>query len=82
MSQCVAGAKVADICKFGDEAIEARTAAIFRNKSKNGKPILKGIAFPVCLSVNEAVCHVSPLESDTSVSRYRRLIISVCFFGV
>ncbi len=72
--QCVAGAKISDICKFGDEAIESRTAAIFRNKNKNGKPILKGIAFPVCLSVNEAVCHVSPLESDATVSEISVLL--------
>lgn len=31
---------------------------------------MKGIAFPVCVSVNDAVCHLSPLESDTSVSSF------------
>lgn len=65
-ARCVAGTKIVDICKFGDEAIEAKTAAIFRSKNKNGKPISRGIAFPVCLSVNEAVCHVSPSESDVT----------------
>jgi hypothetical protein len=25
------------------------------------------VAFPVCISVNECVCHCSPLESDTEV---------------
>jgi methionine aminopeptidase len=62
------GGKIVEICKFGDEFIESRTASIFRNKGKNGKVPLKGVAFPVCLSVNEAVCHVSPIESDASVS--------------
>ena len=56
-----------DICKFGDELIEQKTAAMYKNKSKTGKVILKGVAFPVCISVNECVCHCSPLESDTEV---------------
>ena len=54
-----------DICKAGDDFIEARTAAIF-NKKVNGSPILKGIAFPTCVSVNHIISHCSPLESDDS----------------
>jgi methionine aminopeptidase len=27
----------------------------------------KGIAFPTCVSVNNCVCHFSPLASDTDV---------------
>ena len=33
-----------------------------------GKFILKGVAFPVCISVNEFVCHCSPLETEEGVS--------------
>lgn len=66
INRCVAGAKIVDICKFGDEFIESKTSAIFKNKNKAGKVVLKGVAFPVCLSVNECVCHCSPLESDTT----------------
>ena len=50
-----------------DGLIEQKTAAMYKNKSKTGKVILKGVAFPVCISVNECVCHCSPLESDTEV---------------
>lgn len=60
------GAKVVDICRFGDNFIESRAAAVYKNKV-NGQLLSKGIAFPVCVSVNECVCHSSPLESDTSV---------------
>lgn len=60
---CVAGAKVVDICRAGDSLIEQKSSLIFRNKSKKSH-IEKGIAFPVCLSVNECVCHNSPLTSD------------------
>ena len=31
------------------------------------KKIEKGIAFPTCLSVNNTVCHFSPLASDEAV---------------
>lgn len=65
---CVAGARIVDVCKAGDNSIEAKTANIYKGKNKAGKAILKGIAFPVCLSVNEVVCHCSPLESEDSVS--------------
>lgn len=66
-ARCVPGAKVVDLCRFGDDAIEFRVSNIFKNKGKNGKAIMKGIAFPVCCSVNDVVCHSSPLESDTTV---------------
>ena len=64
---CVEGAKILDICKAGDDAVTSRTALIYTKKNK-GKAIEKGIAFPVCVSVNEIMCHVSPLTSDESVS--------------
>lgn len=56
-----------DICKFGDDLIEQRTNAIYKSKNKAGKVVLRGVAFPVCISVNECVCHCSPLQSDTEV---------------
>ncbi len=61
------GAKIIDICVAGDASIEAKCAQIFRNKVK-GQPIQKGVAFPVCISVNECVCNMSPLLSDDAVS--------------
>jgi curved DNA binding protein len=63
-ARCVPGARLVDVCRFGDEFIEQRTQAIFKNKNKAGKIIMRGVAFPVCLSVNDVVCHCSPYESD------------------
>jgi len=57
------GAKVLDICKFGDTVIAQKCGTIYQKKVK-GKAIEKGVAFPTCISVNECVCHNSPLESD------------------
>ena len=65
-AMCVVGAKIVDLCRFGDKLIEERAMAVFKGKNKAGKPIERGIAFPVCISVNECVCHCSPLESDDS----------------
>ena len=45
-----------------------KASATFRGKNKAGKLMEKGVAFPVCVSVNECVCHCSPLESDETVS--------------
>ena len=52
-ARCVLGAKIVDICRYGDNLIEERAMAIFRGKNKAGKVIERGIAFPVCISVNE-----------------------------
>jgi len=63
---CVEGANVIDICKAGDNLIDQKLSLVYRAKGKDGKAIDKGIAFPVCVSVNEIVCHCSPLDSDAS----------------
>ncbi|EGB05714.1 hypothetical protein AURANDRAFT_54512 [Aureococcus anophagefferens] len=59
------GAKVLELCKFGDMVIIQKCGSIYQKKIK-GKLIDKGVAFPTCVSVNECVCHNSPLESDTT----------------
>lgn len=65
MAMCIPGARVVDICTAGDTSITEKASLIFRNKK--GPKIEKGVAFPVCLSVNNCVCHYSPLSSDESV---------------
>ena len=57
----MAGKLVSDVCAFGDLLIEKQCEGIF--KSKN---VEKGIAFPTCISVNEVVCHYSPLASEST----------------
>jgi len=63
VSQCVTGAKVIDLCQFGTTVIETQTSKLY-NKKVHGFPIEKGVAFPVCISVNEVICNHSPLSSD------------------
>jgi len=60
---CVAGASVRELCTMGDKLLLEETMKVFKKE----KEMKKGIAFPTCLSVNNCICHFSPLESDTDV---------------
>ncbi|GFH47944.1 hypothetical protein CTEN210_04420 [Chaetoceros tenuissimus] len=63
VGQCVAGAKIVDICQFGTTILETSLKGLY-NKKVDGVAIEKGVAFPVCISVNEIVCNHSPLASE------------------
>ncbi|TRY55588.1 hypothetical protein DNTS_021480 [Danionella cerebrum] len=54
------GVSVLSLCEKGDALITAETGKIFKKE----KEMKKGIAFPTCVSVNNCVCHFSPLKSD------------------
>lgn len=61
--KCVPGAKVGEICEFGDKLLFEGTAKVFKKE----KEMKKGIAFPTCVSVNNCICHYSPLKSEAEV---------------
>lgn len=61
---CKVGASVREICIGADKRIEEETGKAFK-KDKN---LQKGIAFPTCLSVNNCICHFSPLNSEPDVT--------------
>eukprot|EP01083_Nonionella_stella_P295982 1005650_1 len=63
VSQCVAGAKIIDLCQFGTTVIEAQVGKLY-NKKVDGVAVEKGVAFPVCISVNEVICNHSPLPTE------------------
>jgi hypothetical protein len=65
---CVAGTPILSICVAGENLIQDKVNSIFKGKNKAGKPFDKGAAFPVCISVNEIVCHYSPLASEDKVT--------------
>ncbi|XP_008789134.2 ERBB-3 BINDING PROTEIN 1-like [Phoenix dactylifera] len=64
VSECKPKAKIVDICEKGDAFIKEQTGNVYKNVKKK---IEKGIAFPTCISVNNTVCHFSPLGSDETV---------------
>ena len=63
IAQCLAGASVRDLCSLGDRLVHEETAKVYKKETD----VKKGIAFPTCVSVNNCVCHFSPLASDTDV---------------
>lgn len=63
ITKLTVGAKVVDVCEFGDSVIVKATEKSFKSAK-----IEKGIAFPTCLSVNECVGHYSPLKSESELT--------------
>ena len=63
IGKCTDGASVINICEFGDNRLIEETGKVFRKD----KEMKKGIAFPTCVSVNNCICHNSPLKSETDV---------------
>ncbi|XP_061689605.1 proliferation-associated protein 2G4 [Syngnathoides biaculeatus] len=51
---------VLSLCEKGDAYIMTETGKVFKKE----KDMKKGIAFPTSVSVNNCVCHFSPLKSD------------------
>ncbi|XP_067096616.1 proliferation-associated protein 2G4-like isoform X1 [Osmerus mordax] len=58
------GVSVINLCQKGDVFIMAETGKVFKKE----KDMKKGIAFPTSVSVNNCVCHHSPLKSDPDVT--------------
>merc|ERR1712112_456434 len=58
--KCVPEASVRDLCIMGDTRLAEETG----KASKKDKKLQKGLAFPTCISVNNCICHYSPLFSE------------------
>ncbi|KAF5747632.1 EBP1 [Tripterygium wilfordii] len=62
--ECKPKAKVVDVCEKGDSYIREQSGNMYKNVKRK---IERGVAFPTCISVNNTVCHFSPLASDEIV---------------
>jgi len=60
IGQCKAGTSVRSLCKLGDGMLKEETGKQFKKE----KDLKKGIAFPTCISVNNCICHFSPLNTE------------------
>jgi len=67
LAKCQPGALIIDVCDFGDQQLTERTAKVFKKE----KEMKKGIAFPTCVSVNNCVCHFSPLKSEVADLKFQ-----------
>jgi len=63
IEMCKPGAIVMELCNAGNKLITDETSVIF----KKDKDMRKGISFPTCISVNNCICHFSPLRSEPEV---------------
>ncbi|XP_035824972.1 proliferation-associated protein 2G4 [Aplysia californica] len=63
LGKCKDGGSVLELCEFGDTRLDEETSKVF----KKDKEMKKGIAFPTCVSINNCICHFSPLKSDPDV---------------
>ncbi|GFO22950.1 proliferation-associated protein 2g4 [Plakobranchus ocellatus] len=63
LAMCKAGVSALEICEHGDKRLNEETFKVF----KKDKEMKKGIAFPTCVSINNCICHFSPLKSDPPV---------------
>ena len=57
---CVPGAKIIEICEYGDKRIVEETNKLFKKE----KEMKKGVSFPTTVSVNNFVCHYSPISGE------------------
>jgi len=60
VEKCKIGASVRDLCVQGDKIMLEETGKQFKKE----KDLKKGIAFPTCISVNNCICHFSPLLTE------------------
>lgn len=61
---CVPGAKLIDLNKIGDDYMTEAASKLYTKGKTKLEEKDKGIAFPTCVAVKEALCHVHPLPSD------------------
>lgn len=73
IGQCIPGAKVLDLSEFGHTVMEAQAAKLY-TKKVDGKAIDRGVAFPICISVNDIVCNHSPLPTEEAVGHFCSLL--------
>jgi curved DNA binding protein len=57
---CAPETSVRDLCILSDKKLTEETSKAF----KKDKKVVKGISFPTCISVNNVICHYSPLISE------------------
>ena len=61
----IEGASIYELCCMGDRIITDECSKVYTKKGDSR--VDKGLAFPTCVSVNEAVCHISP-DADEAKS--------------
>lgn len=77
VEKCIVDATVMDLCETGDNIIITETNNVFKKE----KDMRRGIAFPTCISINNCICHFSPLKSDQEVKLKKGDLIKIDMGG-
>ena len=59
-SKCVEGADVYELCTLGNQKITEHCSKVYAQKK-----VEKGVAFPVCISVNDICAYFSPIKEES-----------------
>ena len=62
MDGCVDGADIYELCQLGENLAHEELKKVY-HKNKN---LEKGLAFPLCVSVNEICGHYSPFQDEST----------------
>lgn len=62
IAKIAVGESITNLCQIGDVLIDQQCASIYKTKK-----LLKGVAFPTNISVNNCVCHYSPYATESEV---------------
>jgi len=65
--QCQPGALVVDLCNMADAYVTEECSKVHSKGKAKVDPSNKGVAFPMCVSVNHVVGHNSPNADDDTV---------------
>ncbi|KAH9600090.1 Peptidase M24 [Trypanosoma melophagium] len=65
---CVPGANTKQLCDLGDAELLQRVRGMFsKAKDADGKRILRGLSYPMNISVNHTLCNHAPLSEEEAV---------------
>lgn len=71
------GVTLMELCELGDNIIINETNNVFKKE----KEMRRGIAFPTCISINNCICHYSPLKSDPELKLTKGDLIKIDMGG-
>lgn len=77
VDKSIEGATLMELCELGDNIIIGETNSVFKKE----KEMRRGIAFPTCISINNCICHYSPLKSDPELKLKKGDLIKIDMGG-
>lgn len=77
VEKSIDGVTVMELCELGDNIIIGETNSVFKRE----KEMRRGIAFPTCISINNCICHYSPLKSDPELKLKKGDLIKIDMGG-